>query len=169
MRLPSAWPRGVRLAVYAACALACAVQVASFVREDVARYRKFLHRERYSESLAFFRELDGEVLARVPPGAPLRIFTDSSLYLPPRPGYQVHIQWRSIEDADLRTSRADLVLLRRSELERFRDPSIVGRTLDPAQTQRSYDFYAAAREDGIPGYRRLLETDYAVAFGRVGD
>jgi hypothetical protein len=155
-----------RLAAVAMAALLCA-QLGYHVREDLRRYRAVLHREEHSPSLAFWERLDGEVVSRLPPGTPLRIFGDPSIYVPPERRFEVHFRSRSAEHADIVEVRPDLVLLRRSQIEHYADPASLAVSTDPEQALRAHRFHRDARDDAIPGYRRLMATDFAVAYGRV--
>jgi hypothetical protein len=147
-------------------ALLCS-QLGYHVREDLRRYRAVLLREENSPSLAFWERLDGEVLSRLPPGTPLRIFGDPSIYVPPERRFEVHFRSRSAEHADIVDVRPDLVLLRRSQIEHYADPASLAVSTDPEQASRAHRFHRDARDDAIPGYRRLMATDFAVAYGRV--
>jgi hypothetical protein len=159
--------RGRRRMLAGVCAILAVWQLGAFAREDVQRYSEVLNREETSASLAFHRQLEAEVLAPLPPGTHLRVFLDPKVYLRPRPGFETHIRWRGPEYADIEASRADLILLRQSEIDRLADPAIVSVSFDREQVQRSHEFHRDARNDSIPGFRRLLQTDFAVAFGRT--
>lgn len=155
-----------RAAAAAMLTLLCA-QLGFHLHEDLRLYRKVLHREENSPALAFWRRFDAEVLSGVAPGTPLRIYRDHYIYVPPERRFEVHFRWRSSEHADIVQVRPDLVLLRRSAIEKFADPASPDASTDRAQALRSHQFYLDARDDVIPGYRRLLATDFAVAYGRI--
>jgi hypothetical protein len=99
----------------------------------------------------------------------VQILKSLYIYVPPEPRYESHIRWRSLEYADLRASNPDLILLRRSQIQYFADPDALETSTDPSQAGRSHRFYRDAQDDAIPGYRRLLATGFAVAFGRSPD
>jgi len=159
-------PAVARIAAAAMLVLLCA-QLGFHVQEDLRRYRAVLHREENSPALAFWERLDAEVLSEVPPGTPLRIFRDHYIYVPPERRFEVHLRWRSSEHADIVAVRPDLILLRNSAIEQFADPATIATSTDRAQATRSHRFYRDARDDAIPGYRRLMATDFAVAYGRI--
>jgi 4-amino-4-deoxy-L-arabinose transferase-like glycosyltransferase len=159
-------PRAARVAG-AAAALALAVSLVGFVRNDVARYRAVLERESASASLAFYRELDAKVISALPATARLRILRTPTVYLPPDPRFDVHLRWGGVEADDLPEANPDLILVSREDLERYGDPSFETRTNDVPRARRMYAFYSVAARDALPGYRRLLETDFALAYGRV--
>ena len=155
-----------RIAAAAMGVLLC-VQFGFHLHEDLRRYRAVLHREENSPALAFWQRLDAEVLSGIAPEARLRIFRDHYLYVPPERRFEVHLRWRSSEHADIVAVRPDLLLLRNSAIEEFADPASPVTSTDPAQALRSHRFYLDASNDTIPGYRRILATDFAVAYGRV--
>jgi hypothetical protein len=156
----------LRRAAAGAFAAVTLFQVSTFAIEDVRRYRLVLHREETSPSLIFTRNLESEVFSRWSPDAPIRIFRDAAVYVRPLPRYEVHLRWRAPDHQDVVEIQPDLILLRQEEIERFRDSSIIAEAFDTEQTRRSYAFYRDVRGDSIPGYRRILETDFGVAFLR---
>lgn len=166
-RLRGLAPPRLRFASIAALSLSCAVQLAVFAAEDGCRYRDVLAREDASPSLAFYRALERDVLSGVAPGVKLRIFRDAYIYLPPRPEHEVHLRWHSAEHRDIAASHPDLILLRTAEIERFGDASVTAGSFDPDRAERSHRFYRDVRDDALPGYRRLMATDFAVALGRI--
>ena len=85
----------------------------------------------------------------------------------PLPEYEVHLRWRSPEHQDLEEIQPDLILLLKSEIDRYRDESIVAESFDPEQARRSHRFYRDVRNDTVPGYRRIFEADFGVALLRV--
>jgi len=159
-------PRAAR-AVSAAAALALVVAFASFVADDVHRYRAVLDREGASASLAFYRELDQKVISALPADARLRILRTPYVYVPPDPRFDVRLRWGGIEPGDLSEANPDLILVSREDLERWGDPTFTARTNDVPRAQRMYAFYSVAARDELPGYRRLFETGFAIAYGRV--
>jgi hypothetical protein len=167
LRLRRASSPALRVAVASAFALAILFQVAVFAVEDVRRYQSALHREQTSPALDFTRRLEDEVLSRWAPGESIRIFRHATVYVRPLPNYEVHLRWRSPEHNDLVEIQPDLVLLRQSEIDQYRDESIVAESFDPEQTRRSYRFYRDVRNDAVPGYRQIMETDFGVALLRV--
>jgi 4-amino-4-deoxy-L-arabinose transferase-like glycosyltransferase len=151
-------------AAFAALLLA---QLGSNLVQDLSRYRAVLEREEKSPSLAFWRQLDAEVLSQLPPEVPVRIFRDLYVYVPPERRFEVHVRWRATEGRDIEESQPDLVLLRRSMIEQYADPASVAASTDAEGALRAHHFHRDARDDRIPGYRRLLASDFAVAFGRA--
>ena len=151
-------------AAFAALLLA---QLGANLVQDRSRYAAVLEREEKSPSLAFWRQLDTEVLSQLPPGMPVRIFRDLYVYVPPERRFEVHVRWRATEWRDIEESQPDLVLLRRSMIEQYADPASVAASTDAEGALRAHHFHRDARDDRIPGYRRLLASDFAVAFGRA--
>ena len=88
------------------------------------------------------------------------------MYVRPLPKYEVHLRWRSLEHQDLVEIQPDVILLRQSEIDVYRDESIVAESFDPEQARRSHRFYQDVRNDTVPGYRRIMRTDFGVAFLR---
>jgi hypothetical protein len=166
-RLGRVSSRALRIAAGSAFALVILFQVSVFAVEDVRRYQRVLHREQTSPSLDFTNRLENEVLSRWAPGESIRIFRDATMYVRPRPEYEVHLRWRSLEHQDLVEIQPNLILLRKSEIDLYRDESIVAESFDPEQAGRSQRFYRDVRNDEVPGYRRIMETDFGVAFLRV--
>jgi hypothetical protein len=79
----------------------------------------------------------------------------------------VRLRWGGIEPGDLSEANPDLILVSREDLERWGDPTFTARTNDVPRAQRMYAFYSVAARDELPGYRRLFETGFAIAYGRV--
>jgi 4-amino-4-deoxy-L-arabinose transferase-like glycosyltransferase len=154
-------------AASALVALALLSAFADFLTRDAQRYREVLEREQNSASLAFYRELERGVIAALPPGASLRILRTPYVYVPPDPRFEVHLRWGGLELGDLAAANPDLVLVRREDLDRYGDPTFFTRANEAERAHRMYAFYSAAARDALPGYQRLLETDFALAFGRV--
>jgi hypothetical protein len=143
------------------------LQLVFFVQEDVRRYTAVLHREIDHPAFAFWDRFDSEVLARVSPEASLRIFRDHTIYIAPDRRFQIHMRWHSTEHADIAESNPDLILLKRSKMDWFADPASVEKSTDAGLAERARRFYLDARNDTIPGYERLMETDFALAYGRT--
>lgn len=156
-----------RRAAAASAILLLTVQLGFNTLEARERYSKVLHREETSPSLTFWRLLDREVISQLPGDTPLRILKSLYIYNPPDPRLETHIRWRSLEYADLEASDPDLVLLQQSHIQQLTSPSLFDSTTDPDGARRSQPLYRDARDDAIPGYRRLLATDFAVAYGRT--
>ena len=108
-----------------------------------------------------------QVLSQLPPEVPVRIFRDLYVYVPPERRFEVHVRWRATEWSDIEESQPDLVLLRRSMIEQYADPASVAASTDAEGALRAHHFHRDARDDRIPGYRRLFASDFAVAFGRA--
>jgi hypothetical protein len=89
------------------------------------------------------------------------------MYVRALPNYEVHLRWRGPKHQDLVEIQPDLILLLQSEIDLYRDESIVAESFDPEQARRSHRFYRDVRNDAVPGYRRIMETDFGVAFLRV--
>jgi hypothetical protein len=171
---PAPWRRlgkisspALRMAAGSAFALVILFQVSVFAVEDVRRYQHVLHREQTSPSLEFTRRLESEVLSRWAPGESIRIFRNAVMYVRALPNYEVHLRWHGPEHQDLVEIQPDLILLLQSEIDLYRDESIVAESFDPEQARRSHRFYRDVRNDAVPGYRRIMETDFGVAFLRV--
>ena len=82
---------------------------------------------------------------------------------------QIHMRFHSTEHTDITEANPDLILLKRSRMDWFAHPASIERSTYPEQAVRAREFYRDARNDTIPGYRRLMETDFAVAYGRAAD
>jgi hypothetical protein len=166
LRVRGAFSRHRRLAAVAVAALLCAQLGFNFL-QDLQLYRSVLYREEASPSLAFWERLDSEVLSRLPPEAKVRIFRDLYVYVPPDPRFETHVRWRSTEHADIEASNPDLVLLRRSQIDHLADPASLETSIDRDLALRAHRFHRDARDDSIPGYRQLIASDFAIAYGRV--
>jgi hypothetical protein len=151
----------------AAFAVLLLAQLGSNLANDMDRYTAVLEREEESPSLAFWRQLDAEVLSQLPPEMPLRIFRDLYVYVPPERRFEVHVRWRATQHTDIEDSPPHLILLRRSMIEQYAEFASVEASTDAEGALRAHRFHRDALDDAIPGYRRLLATDFAVAFGRA--
>jgi 4-amino-4-deoxy-L-arabinose transferase-like glycosyltransferase len=161
-------PRMARVSS-AAVALALCAALAQFAAVDRQRYREVLDRESGNQSLAFYHELERGLLSALPADAHVRVLRTPYVYLPPDPRFEVHLRWGGLEPGDLAAANPDLILVRREDLDRYGDPTFYTRSNDAERARRMYAFYGAAASDELPGYRRLLETDFALAFGRVAN
>ncbi len=155
-----------RLAGVAMAAL-LGLQLVFHLQEDVRRYSAVLYREQNHPAFAFWEQFEREVLAGISPDTSLRIFRDHTLYVAPQRRFQIHMRWHSTEHADITESNPDLILLKRSQMDWFADPASVGKSTDAKQATRVRRFYQDARNDTITGYQRLMETDFALAYGRT--
>jgi len=166
-RLGRASTPALRVAAGSSFALLILYQLSVFAIEDVRRYQRVLQREETSPALDFSRRLETEVFSRWAPDAPIRIFRDATVYVRPLPNYEVHLRWRSPDHDDLVEIQPDLILLRQAEIALYEDESITEESFDPEQAARSRRFYRDVRNDAVPGYRRIFETGYGVAFLRA--
>jgi hypothetical protein len=144
-----------------------ALQLAFHVAEDARRYAAVLYREHNHPAFSFWNRFEREVLAEIEPDTELRIFRDHKLYIAPDRRFQIHMRWHSTEHADIIDANPDLILLRRSQMDWFADPGSVKKSTDAELAARARRFYQDARNDTIPGYKRLMESDFALAYGRA--
>jgi len=153
--------------VAAAAIVLFGLQLAFHVPEVRSRYAAVLHREQHHPAFVFWDQLERGVLAQLSSDAPLRIFRDHTIYVAPQRRFQIHMRWHSTHYSDIVEADPDLILLKRSQLDWFCDPASIAESTDPELATRSHRFYLDARNDTITGYKRLLETDFALAYGRI--
>ena len=142
-------------------------QTTVYISADAATYRRMNNRELESGPLNFFRELDARYLSQVPAGTRLRVFRDPYVYFPSSTNVDAHYVWRSGTYADIKSIDPDLIVLERDYVDMYSNPETTRIASEPELARSSLAFYADARDNRIDGYRKILETPFAIAFVRI--
>lgn len=137
-----------------------------YMSTNAGMYRYFLNKEAESGSLAFYQTLAAYQGGGLPPADSLTIFRDPYVYVPPDGARDVRMKWGAASYADLADFEPDLILLQQEYIERHADAAAP--STGTAAMSSSGRFYDDARSDVLVGYRKILETEFGVAFLRSG-
>jgi len=167
------WPQRVKLPCLLGSSLAillCCVQFAAYLKTDVHVYRRTLNREDAQASLGFFRALETNYLATLPPSTSLVVFRDPYVYVPPRTNFVIHWKHGQLTYDEVETLKPDLILLQRDYVERYCQPEAIQQRLEEHKplAERIYHLYSDAQQDTMKGFRKVFETEFAVAFAKNG-
>jgi hypothetical protein len=96
-------------------------------------------------------------------GLALAIFRDAHVYLPPNPKYNARMKWGSADYSDVRFN-PELIILPQDLIQKNSDPLGISISFDQEQARRSLTFYTDAKNNQLQGYKRVLESEFAIAF-----
>ncbi|HVZ22863.1 MAG TPA: hypothetical protein VG871_17440, partial [Vicinamibacterales bacterium] len=155
------------LAITVASVVAITAQTAMYARTDTGKYWDMTHREVQSPSLNFYRRLDHVYLSHMPSNLRVRVFRDPYVYFPSWKNVDAHYVWRAARYSDIRPLEPDLIVLQQDYIGTYADPATEAVAVDADEARASRPLYEDARHDRIPGYRKILETPFAIAFARA--
>ena len=162
---PSLWQIRNRMSVVvvALLAIGLSAQMSMYVLRDATLYGSLVALERNSPSIAFYRTLVQDGQLPVSPETAISIFRDAHVYLPPTPKYDTHMKWGSADYSNV-SFNPDLIILQQDLIQKNSDPSGISISFDQEQARRSLIFYTDAKNNQLKGYKRVLESEFAVAF-----
>lgn len=158
--------RPLRTALSVALVAMLAVQIGVFLRRDIPYYTGTLTRETWSPALAFHEELEQLYLDQWPAERPLVIYRDPYVYVAPRENTEIVMDW-ALPSYDLISRlNPDLILLHQTYVANYTNPAFVENNFWPDRARLNAEFYADASADTVPGYERLLTTEFGLALVR---
>ncbi len=156
------WQERLRTAAPWALAVVLLVQFGLFLRTDTGIYLDSLRREQTSPSIAFYNVVESRVLPQLG-DRNLIIYRDWKVYVPPRPGWQVELNWDLASYDSIRELNPDLILLEQANIVLFSRPDAVEQAVNTDRMADTHAFYLDAGEDQIPGYRVVYRDRFGVA------
>jgi len=161
------WRRKDLVHLCAQCIMAGLIlfQFALFVRTDVGIIAHQLRREAESPSIVFYNRVQENVLPEIAAGH-TRVYRDWHIYFPDGEGFEVTMEWSFATYTMIETLNPDLILLEKENVKAFSNPDVVSLAVDPGDIKPVYQFYRDAAEDRLPGYRKVQEDGFGVAFAR---
>ena len=73
------------------------------------------------------------------------------------------MKWGSADYSNV-SFNPDLIILQQDLIQKNSDPSGASISFDQEQARRSLIFYTDAKNNQLKGYKRVLESEFAVAF-----
>ena len=148
------------LLVAAATIAVCSIQFGYYASYDFSLYSSVLNRESRSTALRFYRALNDAYLAKLPEDKHLTVAREAKLYVPTSPKREDHFKWGVLDYDYINAVKPDLILLSQSTVTYVAPP------VDNAQEAawKAYTFYHDAQMDSLKGFRKVVETDFGVAF-----
>jgi hypothetical protein len=144
--------------------LAILLQAALYIRSDVSIYSGMLTRETSAPGIAFYQEIDQEVLSVMPSDLPITVYRDWHIYFPGGAGRRVEMDWNYATRETIQDLDPDLVLLEKENLELFGDPDVVAQAVDPDRMALVHEFYADAMANRLNGFRLVYQNGFAAAY-----
>jgi hypothetical protein len=160
--------RGAVLGLFAASMLLCVTQFVYYVSADLELYTRVHDREIRSASIGFYRQLHDAYIASLEPGRRLTIVREYRIYYPSSANWNDRAS-SHIDYAYINEIQPDLILLTRESIDYQSDLTLANRIAPVLreQWQKDYEFFRDAKADSLKGFRKVLETDFAVAFVRA--
>ncbi len=125
-----------------------------------------LQKEETSPSIAFYKN----VLENLPENFDSEkrvVYRDWKVYFPPGGNYLTEMTWDMPTQAYIESINPDVLLLDRENIALYSNPDSVTNSVNPGNTQPIHEFYLAADENTIPGYKMLFEDPFGIAFLRA--
>ncbi|MCC6148298.1 MAG: hypothetical protein IT308_12120, partial [Anaerolineaceae bacterium] len=113
----------------------------------------------------FYDGVEANVLDKMP-GEKIRVYRDWHIYFPETTAQQVEMNWDLPTYDYIREFKPDLILLERENLAMFSRPEVVAEAVDPDRMEMVHEFYAAAKNGRLEGYRQVYQRDFGVVFVR---
>lgn len=149
--------------------LLCLFQFILFFPKDRQIWTEVYSREKQSGAIALYHDIQSEVLPTIdkPENRMLRIFRDWKIYFPAQENTVIEMDWEMITQEKINAFNPDLILLENANIELFSasDYSESGGAVDNAQAINS--FYQSAKENKIPSYQLIYESNYGKVFAKV--
>lgn len=159
-------PRTLKMGLALAVLLLLGVQTTQYISADISTYVKGLNKEQQSPALQFYEQLESLYLSKLPEPWNLVVFREPYVYVPATGSLLVHFKWDSTDYSDIEKVQPDLLLIERSNVKLFEDPSIVVISQDRLQAQKSFEFYSDVKHGAPRGFEKIFETDFGIAFVR---
>lgn len=140
-------------------------QFALYAQKDIELYREVLTREEHEASLVFYRELEANILPRIPTGETLVVVRDVRMYLPDDSRWVVRSYW-NIKYSVVNKIEPDLILLWTQRIWDYTQQGARENAADPASFEDIYQFYVDADKDQLPGYRLVYRDAEGLFFVR---
>jgi hypothetical protein len=155
----------LRQALQAMAGAIILLQLGVFAFQDNLILAGHIQREEKAPAVRFFNRLESEWLAQLPQKE-LVVFRDWKIYFPTRAARSVEMSWAMPNLQIIAETSPDLIILEQANLNLFSNPAIIERAIDPGNMQPIQQFYAAAQQNGLPGYQLVLSNSFAAAYLR---
>lgn len=122
-----------------------------------------LNKETTSPSIAFYKE----ATAALPTGFDSQkrvVYRDWKVYFPPEGNYLTEMTWDMPTMDYISSIHPDVLLLDRENIAMFSKPESVKNAVNPGNTQPVHEFYLAAENDEIPGFKEFYKNAFGMGF-----
>jgi hypothetical protein len=141
-------------------------QFSSNLLWDIHFYSKELNREKNNPSITFFTNLEEEYLTEIAIEKKISVYRDIRVFVPDTLPWDSKYKWGIVNLAYIQELNPDLIMLSRQRARDYTTPGVVEAADDPAQMEKTFDFYMNALDHFIPGYHFLYEDNFGLAFLR---
>lgn len=145
----------------------CGFQLADYSRFNFEQYGTLLHKEKNNPALAFYQALENQYLSQLPADTQLVIYREPSIYIPPKPQFEVEMRWKFTDYDDLAETQPDLVLLNLQSAKERSNQKLVEVSQSSEAAQKNYEFYRDVLAHRVKDFEPVVETDFAVALKRT--
>jgi len=164
--LPEKWHTGgaARISRFAQIAVLSVVlvQFILFVRDDIQRFDKRVHRSENSTSIQFYDQVVG-ALKPLPDGQ-LHLYYDYRMYMPGTPGWVTETNFDLLEYGYIQEHNFDVLLLTEQRIRDYLNPDVKG--IDPELFARNQQFYRDADNEMISGYHLVYRDSFGLVYVR---
>lgn len=140
-----------------------AYQAYLFLPLDQKIFTEAVQKEELSPSIKFYNE----VTKALPAGFDAQkrvVYRDWKVYFPPGGNYLTEMTWDMPTMDYIQSIDPDLILLDRENIALFSKAESVANAVNPGNTQPVHEFYQAAENDAIPGYKEFYENPFGMGF-----
>lgn len=134
-------------------------QFVLFIRTDVDIIFQQLNRENSSGSIAFYNEIEKNVISKLP-DQNIVVYRDWRIYFPPRDKRRVEMNWDLTTYDCINDLNPDLILLERENVLLFSDSELVAQAVEPGDMWLVYDFYSDVSLNQVPGYQSVFQNEF---------
>ncbi len=145
-----------------------AYQVFQFYPRDEKIFIDAVHKEELSASIGFYKE----VIDKLPAGFDSQkrvMYRDWKVYFPPEGNYLTEMTWDMPTVDYIESINPDALLLDRENIALYSKPESVKNSVNPGNTQPIHEFYLAAENDEISGYKKFYENPFGMGFLKTDD
>jgi hypothetical protein len=140
-----------------------AYQAYLFFPLDQKIFTEAVKKEELSPSIKFY----DEATKALPTGFDSQkrvVYRDWKVYFPQGGNFLTEMTWDMPTMNYIQSIDPDVILLDRENIALFSKPESVTNSVNPGNTQPVHEFYQAAEENAIPGYKEFYENPFGIGF-----
>ena len=146
--------------------LIVSVQMYRNLEWDMGHYQHVLNREKESQEIQFYNELEAGYLSKLPQDQHLDVFRDVRIYFPSDSPWPVHVKSRPINYAFVDAEQIDLILMWNQRILDYTQEGILDIAIDRQEMELVHQFYSDLKSKKPSGYELLYATECCSAYLR---
>jgi hypothetical protein len=141
------------------------LQMGIFLDTDFGIYSSYIRREQTSQSIAFYRKLERDVLPMLQEQN-LVVYRDWHIYFPENEGHRIEMSWEPASYTYIEELNPDLNVLEGENMKTFSRQDLIDEAVEPGEMTLVSEFYRDALTGQLDGFKLVAKSDFAYAFLR---